>query len=262
MLSAIWKFRKFIWNSAKRELVSRYRGSVLGSIWVLLNPLASVLIYTVIFTQVMRARLPLVDDSMSYGLFLCAGIIPWSFFAEVLTRSSTMFIEQSNLIKKANFPRSAVPAVVAVVASVNLTVIFSIFLLFLILMGRFPGWSILGLAPLLLLQLGFASGLGLIFGTINIFFRDVGQALVIFLQFWFWLTPIVYPISILPDLFQKLMLQLNPMAHLILAYQNVVLYDTWPNWRDFQLFTLATVVSLLFGFLIFKKLSNEMVDDL
>lgn len=262
MLFALWKYRSFIWNCAKRELLWRYRGSVLGSIWVLLNPLATILIYTVIFTQVMRNRLSLVEDSLAYGLFLCAGILPWSYFAEVINRSLSMFIEQSNLIKKANFPRSVVPVVVAVVASVNFLVIFGLFLVFLIIAGRFPGWPILGFVPLFLLQLGFSSGLGLLLGSVNVFFRDVGQALVIVLQFWFWLTPIVYPLSVLPEFFQSLVLKLNPMAHLMMAYQDIVLYSTWPKWEDFVLHFMGTFLVLILGFFVFKKLSDEMADEL
>ena len=234
----------------------------MGSIWVFLNPLATVLIYTVIFTQVMRTRLPLVDDSLSYGLFLCAGILPWSYLAEVINRSLGMFLEQSNLIKKANFPRSTIPAVVVVTASVNFAVIFSLFLVFLIFTGRFPGWPALGLIPLFVLQLGFSSGLGLLMGTVNVFFRDVGQAMIIVLQFWFWLTPIVYPLSVLPELFQDLVLKLNPIASLMMAYQDIILYQQWPAWERFLFHFPAAAGILIAGFLVFRKLADEMVDEL
>jgi lipopolysaccharide transport system permease protein len=173
-----------------------------------------------------------------------------------------MFIEQSSLLKKTNFPRSTLPVIVTGTATLHFATIFGLFFLFLISTGRFPGWISLALIPLLIVQQGFAVGLGLILGTLNVFFRDVGQAVDVVLRFWFWLTPIVYPISILPEGSQAHVLTWNPLAKFVVAYQNIILLGTKPAWVSFIPHGLGAGVMLIFGYLIFVKLSGEMVDEL
>ncbi|WP_346417494.1 ABC transporter permease, partial [Listeria welshimeri] len=142
----------------------------------------------------------------------------WGLFAEITTRAQNVFLEQANLIKKISFPRICLPIIVVANAIVNFTIIFALFLAFLLVTGHFPGWVLLAMLPVLAVQVAFAIGLGMILGVLNVFFRDVGQFFAIFVQFWFWLTPIVYPASILPAPVQGL-LAYNPLAGVIAAYQ-------------------------------------------
>jgi lipopolysaccharide transport system permease protein len=262
MITGVWRFRGFVWSSVKQEFLARYRGSILGSIWAILNPLALIIVYTVVFSQVMKARLPEIDDPFAYGLYLCAGLLTWGFFAEVLNRSQGMFLERANFLKKTNFPRTTLPVIISGSATLNFLTIFGLFLAFLILTGRFPGPAILAMIPLLVVQQGIAVGLGLILGTVNVFFRDVGQAVGVVLQFWFWLTPIVYPISVLPEEIKDLVLTWNPMAPFVVAYQNIILLGEWPNWIDFLPHLIGAVLVLAAGYFVFIKLSGEMVDEL
>ena len=258
---ALWKYRGFVFSMVGREFRVRYLGSLFGSIWSILNPMAMIFIYTVIFSKIMRARLAGVNDTLAYGVFLCAGLITWGFFAELLSRCQNIFIEQANLLKKVRFPRITLPASLFLSTALNFIIIFSIFLMFLLLTGRFPGVTILGFLPLLVLQQALALGLGLFLGTLNVFFRDIGHFIGIVLQFWFWLTPVIYPISILPDRIRTI-IELNPMTQIVLAYQQIVLQNRWPEWNTFFYHALGAVIAMAVGSLMFIKLSGDIVDEL
>ena len=261
MARAVWRYRGFVLGSVQREFQTRYRNSLLGALWTILNPLSMIIVYTVIFSQLMKARLPGVDNSLAYGIYLCAGILAWGFFAEIIGRSQSVFLEHANLIKKLSFPRICLPLIVVLNASVNFAIIFALFLGFLAVTQNFPGWAVLAVIPLLMIQVAFAIGLGIILGVLNVFFRDVGQLVGIVLQFWFWLTPIVYPASILPEGIRPL-IEANPMAALIAAYQGIFVYDQWPDWSSLGPVTVLAVMMCLLGMRLFRKRSGEMVDEL
>jgi lipopolysaccharide transport system permease protein len=261
MARAVWNYRGFVVGSVQREFQTRYRNSLLGAVWTILNPLSMIIVYTVIFSQLMKARLPGVDNSLAYGIYLCAGILAWGFFAEVIGRSQSVFLEHANLIKKLSFPRICLPLIVVLNAGLNFAIIFALFLGFLLVTHNFPGWAVLGVIPVLLVQIAFSIGLGIILGVLNVFFRDVGQFVGIFLQFWFWLTPIVYPASILPEGMAPV-IAANPMVPLIAAYQGIFVYGRWPEWAALWPTALLAVVLCALGMRLFRKRSGEMVDEL
>jgi lipopolysaccharide transport system permease protein len=261
MLRALWNYRSFILGSVKREFQLQYRNSMLGAAWTVLNPLAMIIVYTVIFSQVMRARLPGVNNSFGYSIYLCAGVLTWGLFAEITGRSRNVFLEHANLLKKISFPRICLPVIVVGSASVNFIIIFGLFSFFLVVSGNFPGWSYFALFPVLFIQIVFSIGLGMVLGVLNVFFRDVGQLFDVVLQFWFWLTPIVYSASILPKRVQRL-IGLNPMARLADAYQTVLVSGRSPDW--FSLWPVAVLAVLLsvWGMRLFRVHSGELVDEL
>jgi lipopolysaccharide transport system permease protein len=261
LIKAIWAYRGFIAGNVKREFQARYQNSLLGAGWAILNPLAMIVVYTVIFAQLMRARLPGVDSTFAYSIYLCAGVLTWGFFAEITGRSLTMFLENANLLKKISFPRICLPVAVAASACMNFAVVFGLFTIFLVVSGNFPGIVYVALLPLLAIHLLFALGLGVTLGVLNVFFRDVGQFFGIFLQFWFWLTPIVYPISVLPERLRPLM-WLNPLSHLTAGYQQVLVNGQWPAWGDLVGVTVLALVLCALGLHLFKRRSGEMVDEL
>jgi lipopolysaccharide transport system permease protein len=260
-LRALWQYRGFVISMVAREFNSRYLGSLLGSLWAVLNPLAMIFIYTVIFSRIMRAKLPGIEDSMAYGMYICAGLLPWTYYIELLGRFPNIFLDQASLIKKVNFPRITLPVIALLSSTINFVIIFSVFLAFLALTGRFPGWVILGFIPLLIIQQLFVVGFGILLGSINVYFRDVGQFLNVILQFWFWFTPIVYPMPILPEKV-RLLLYLNPLVPLVQAYQNIILYHQWPEWSHFLPHAVGAGLALVGGFMVFSRLSGEMVDEL
>jgi lipopolysaccharide transport system permease protein len=244
-----------------RDFRARYLGSVLGASWVIANPLAQIIVYTLIFSQVMGARLPNVRDPLGYSLYLCAGILTWGYFVEVLQRSQTVFLEQANMLKKMSFPRVTLPFYVFLSATVNFSISWGLFLAFLLVSGRWPGWPLVALVPLLLIQQALAVGLGLTLGVTNVFFRDVSQAVAVVLQFWFWLTPIVYPLGALPSGVRDL-IAWNPLFPLISAYQGIIVDRRWPEWSAlWPACALALVVAVLAD-TAFRHLSGPMVDEL
>lgn len=260
-LKALYQYRGFILGSVKREFQSRYRRSMLGALWLVLQPLAMILIYTLVFSQVMRAKLPGIDSSYAYSIYLCAGSLTWGLFAEIIGRAQGVFIENANMLKKLNFPRICLPAIISLSALLNFAIIFALFMLFLIVVGHFPGFSLIAMLPLLLLQMAFALGLGITLGVLNVFFRDVGQFMGIFLQFWFWFTPIVYPMAIIPEWAHRYMM-MNPMADMVVAYQTILVQHQWPDWGSLWPALVISVVTLVLGLHLFRKHSADMVDEL
>lgn len=260
-MKSLWAYRGFVLGSVKREFYSRHRNSLLGPLWALIHPMALIVVYTVVFSQVMRARLPAVDSAFGYGIFLCAGILTWGLFADIANRSNNVFLDNAGLLKKINFPRLCLPVVVVLNALVNFSIVFGLFTAFLLLSGNFPGKTYLALLPLLLILLTFAVGLGMVLGVVNVFFRDVGQLFSIALQFWFWLTPVVYPLSVLPPVAQGLM-QLNPMAPLMAGFQTSVVAAQWPDWGSLVYPAVLACVLCGLGQRLFRKLTSDMLDEL
>lgn len=261
MLGSLWAFRGFVFSSIRREFQARYRNSLLGALWTVLNPLAMILVYTLVFSQLMRSRLPGVDNHLAYGFYLCAGFLVWGLFTEITGRSQSMFLDNANLIKKLSFPRICLPTVVIGTALVNFAITFVLFLLILSAAGAFPGISLLALPPLLAIMLAFAAGLGMLLGVLNVFFRDVGQLFGIAVQFWFWLTPIVYPIAILPSYIRPLV-EINPMTPLVGAFQAALVYQRWPEWSSLWSPILVALLLCVLGLMLFRARSGEMVDEL
>jgi lipopolysaccharide transport system permease protein len=261
MFRALWQYRGFILGSVQREFQSKYRNSLLGAAWTVINPLAMIVVYTVIFSQLMRARLPGVESSLAYSVYLCAGVLTWGLFAEIVARGQNTFLEHANLLKKLSFPRLCLPVIVVVNALLNFAIIFGLFTAFLLVTGLFPGLPFLALAPVLAILVAFAIGLGITLGVLNVFFRDVGQFFGIFLSFWFWLTPIVYPVSILPEGLQPFM-NLNPMTALMAAFQSVLVAGRWPDWSTLWPVTTLAVASCAIGVMLFRRRAGEMVDEI
>lgn len=261
MIVSLWAYRAFVLGSVRREFQSRYRNSLLGAAWTVLNPLALILIYTVVFSQVMKTRLPGVDSTFAYSIYLCAGMLTWGLFAEIVGRGQNVFIEHANLLKKLNFPRLCLPVVVVLTALLNFAIIFGLFSLFLLLTGNFPGWVFLGLIPVLLVEIAFAIGLGIVLGVLNVFFRDVGQFFSVALQFWFWLTPIVYSVTHLPASLRPFMI-LNPMASIVAACQDVLVAQRWPQWQSLGWLGLFALGLCGAGLWLYRRNAGALVDEL
>ena len=261
ILRPLWEYRGFILGSVRRELQSKYQNSLLGAAWTVVHPLAMITVYTVIFSQVMRAKLPGVDNTFAYSIYLCAGLITWGLFAELTARTQNIFIEHANLLKKLSFPRLCLPTVVVLNAILNFSIIFGLFVAFLFLTGNFPGLVFLAILPLLALQIAFAIGLGVSMGVLNVFFRDVGHTFSVLLQFWFWLTPIVYPITILPERLRPLM-QLNPMSGLVEGYQSILVHRQMPDWHSLWYVTVLAIMLCALGIRLFRRHAGEIVDEL
>jgi lipopolysaccharide transport system permease protein len=261
MLRECWDFRGFILASVKRDFVSRYLGTQLGFFWAIAQPLAMILIYTLVFAAVMKPALPGHDSRFAYSIYLCAGILLWQLFSDLLSRSVGVFVHNAGLLKKVNLPKLALPVIVALSGLSNFAVVALLFLGFMALIGSFPFNAVLAMLPLLVLVVAFALGLGVLLGTINVFYRDVEQSVTMLLQFWFWLTPIVYPGRALPSFFASV-LAWNPMWPIVNFAQSIFLEDRVPPWSTLIYPLGVACVCLALGLLAFRRLSGEIVDEL
>lgn len=258
---SLWRYRGFVLGSVKREFQSKYQNSLLGGLWTVLQPLAMILVYTLVFSELMRARLPGVDGPYAFSIYLCSGVLTWALFNEIVQRSQTVFLDNGNMIKKLSFPRICLPAIVVLGALLNFSITIAIFLAFLAVTGYFPGVVLVAVIPLLLIQVAFAVGLGIIIGVLNVFFRDVGQFFSIVMQFWFWFTPIVYSTATLPE-GARPWIALNPMTGLMQSYQAIFFQKQWPDWSAVLPLSVLAVTACVLGLLLFRRRSAEMVDEL
>ena len=252
--------RDLLVHFVARDLKSRYAGSFMGIVWNVVHPLVMITIYTLVFSRIMRARLPGMPDVYSYSIYLCAGLLPWNAFAEVVSRSATVFLDQAWLLKKIRIPKKLLSGSIVLSSAINFLIGFSIFFIFLLLTGHVPNRAYLILPLLLVLQFAFAFGLGLMVSVLNVFLRDISQLVGIGLQFWFWLTPIVYLEEVLPDGIRRL-LRLNPMTHFMRGYHGVILDGLVPSWSLLGTTALATLMSLAIGSAIFFRLKDEIADE-
>lgn len=261
IIQSVWGYRGFILGSVQREFQVSYKNSMLGAAWTVIRPLVMIVVYTVVFSQIMRSKLPGVDSEFAYSIYLCAGVLPWSFFTEAVTRGQNVFLENATLLKKVQFPLICLPVIAMANALVNFVIIFVLFLIFLVITQSFPGVVFVALIPVLALQVLLTLGMGLTLGVLYVFFRDVGQLTAVVLQFWFWVTPVVYPLNILPPFFQQLISH-NPLTHLMGAYQTVLVNGQWPDWSSLWSVALLAVFFCLAGTYLFKKHAGEMADEL
>lgn len=262
MLGSLWRYRQFIASCIKRDFVARYKGSILGIIWSILQPLTMIVVYTVIFSEIMRAKLVGLDgDKLAYSIYLCAGVLTWEFFTCTMASCTNVFISNGNLMKKLSFPRLCLPVITVGSAFLNFCISYGLFFAVLLILGRFPWELVLLIVPLLAIQTMLAGALGVGLGVLNVFFRDVGQLLGVVLQFWFWLTPIVYPASIIPESLLGVM-ELNPMYHIIKGYQSIFVYQQIPDFFDIGMVLVLSVIISIWALRLYRNHVGEMVDEL
>jgi lipopolysaccharide transport system permease protein len=258
---AAWRYRDFVLASVRREFSARYLGTQLGFFWAIAQPLALILIYTLVFSEIMRPALPGHSTRFAYSIYLTSGVIVWTLFSDVLGRGVGIFVHNANLLKKVSVPKITLPAIAVLSSLVNFAIVLALFLAFLLLSGHWPGWPLLALPGVVAVALAFAMGLGLLLATLNVFYRDVEQTVGIVLQFWFWLTPIVYPWTALPAPVQRV-LQWNPMWSITRAVQDIFLERQWPSLAQLWWPALMAFAFVLLAYRVFVRLSDELVDEL
>jgi lipopolysaccharide transport system permease protein len=260
MVKAGWQYRGFIASSVVNDFKTRLSHTRFGVAWIVLQPLAQVLIIATILSNVLGARLSGSQSKYGYVVYLMAGTACWSLFTDIVQRCVTVFMDNGSLLKKMQFPRIALPAVVVGIASVNNLAYLAIVLSVLPILAVYPGIHYLWLPLLMVMTIGLAAGIGLFLGTLNVFARDIGQVVSVLIQFWFWMTPIVYPVSIVPPALRSA-LALNPVLPLVVGYQNVLLYETAPP-AQLTWLALVVLVVLAAAMFVFRRASSEMVDVL
>jgi len=257
--------RDYIWQGAWAELRHRYAGTGLGVVWNVVHPLALIAVYSIVFTTLMKGRVPgqAGNDRFAYVLYLCSGLLPWLAFAECLTRGCNAFAENATYLRKLPIPEQVFVAKSAAAATLGLAISFALLLAVAPLMGLMPGftWLLLPVPLLALMTMGY--GVALLCATLNVFFRDVGQLLTIGLQVVLWTAPIVYVADarVLPPWFVRL-LPWHPLYPPLAAVRELFLNHAVPApwvWAGMVLWPLAF---LALARLAFSKLRPEIRDVL
>lgn len=204
-----------------RDLKARYRGSALGFLWTLLNPLLLLTIYSLVFSVYMRV------DAPHYPIFVFAGLLPWSWFSSALLAGTTSIVEGGNLIKRVAFPPQVLPAVVVTSTLVNFLLALPLLFVFVLASGLRVGPALLALPLLVAIQYALTLALALMLAMVTVRFRDLQHLVANFLTLWFFLTPVLYPVSYVPEQY-RILLALNPMATVVVGYQDVLYRSRWP----------------------------------
>jgi lipopolysaccharide transport system permease protein len=256
-----WQFRDFISASVRREFVSRYQGTQFGFFWSIAHPLALIVIYTLVFSEVMRPNMPGHASRFAYSIYVTAGLITWTLFSDLLTRSVSVFVHNGSLMKRVNIPSIAFPVIATTSVLVHFAIVLVLFVGFLIVSGNLPGVVLLGIVPVLAVTVLLAIGLGVLLGTVNVFYRDVEQSTSIVLQFWFWLTPVVYPAEAVPAVLRSV-LAWNPLWPIVRAMQGIFLDHRFPDWTTLILPLVVALAFIALARAAFNRLAHELVDEL
>ncbi|WP_006787563.1 ABC transporter permease [Thiorhodospira sibirica] len=244
----------------RQDFVDRYSGSAFGALWAFIHPLVMIFIFTVIFANVMGARLPGVSSVYSYSIYLVAGLLPWLAFANTLTRSASVFLDKRHIISKVHIGLPYLPIYIVLSETLTFLISLAIFMVFLLLSGTVPGKTLLLVPFIFLSQQILAFALGLLLGILNVFLRDIKEMVTVLLTFWFWLTPIVWVPSIAPQWVQYLQDYFNPAYQFIHAYQAIFAYGQLPDFAGLTRLVILAHVVLLGAWLLFKALEKDIRD--
>lgn len=271
-LRELWSYRDLIRNLVVRDLKVRYKNSVLGVLWSLLNPLLMMLVFSVVFTFMWPNQ-----GTAHFPVFLLAGLLPWNFFQGSVMAATASIVGHGHLIKKVYFPREVLPISVVLSNLVNFLLAMLVLFSFLIVSGIGFTPYILWLPVIILIQVAFTLGLAFLFSTLNVFYRDTLMILDVGLLAWFFLTPVFYSMEIIPSskivlgyeiAVHRLVRWLNPMASLIDAYRTILYGSTngappGPPALDFLLRTSVTAAIVLWiGWLVFRRFSSVFGEEI
>ena len=244
---------------ARRDFTERYSGSLLGATWNLVMPAVMIFIYTIVFSRVMGARMPGISSTYSFGIYLVAGMLPWSAFANTLNRSAGVFTDKKNIISKMPVSLTTLPLYIVISECITLCIGFTLYIALLYGLGiGLPRYALL-LPFIVAAQQIFAYSLGLLLATLNVFLRDMREVTQVVTQLWFWFTPIVYMPSILPPRFAEYLV-LNPAYFFTHAYQDIFFHGVAPNVSLLLSLTFLGHGMLFFSLWAFRKLEKDVRD--
>lgn len=254
-LGAVWDYRDLLWFLMRRDIQLRYRQTLLGVAWAVMQPVATMAIFTIFFGRF--GKMP--SDGLPYALFALCGLVPWQLFVYALTESSNSLVANQNLVTKIYFPRLVIPLAAVLAGLVDFCVTLTLLLSTMAYYGHAPTLAILLLPALLLLAIVTALGVGLWLSALNVQFRDVRYVLPFLTQFWFFASPIAYPSSLVPDRWRPL-LGLNPMAGVIEGFRWAMLGTTQPSFVLLGISGCVSLVLLYSGIVYFQRMERTFAD--
>jgi lipopolysaccharide transport system permease protein len=249
----------------RRDLDARYKGSVLGNLWPLVNQLSQLLIYTYVFSIVLKVKLSLhgiPDNNFTFGLWLFAGLLPWISFTSGLTQATISVISQPNLVKKVVFPLALLPLVPVLSAFIE-SAFGLMALIFFVALSTHTLHPTLVLLPLVwATQFLLTAGIAYLTAGLTVFLRDIPQTLTVFLNLWFYITPIIYPASAIPEKFRDWVFWLNPIATISEVYRDIVLVGEISHWREWGVTLVISTFVFLTGIKVYQRLRPAFADVL
>jgi lipopolysaccharide transport system permease protein len=247
-------YRALIQTLVMRDLKARYRGSALGLLWTLMNPLLHMAIYSLVFSIYLRTNIE------RYPAFLLCGLLPWICLSSSLLTGANAVVEGGSLLKKVFFPPQVLPMVTVMANFVNFLLGIPVLFVILLFFGVRLGWTLLALPPIMAIQFAFTLGLTLIISAASVRYRDIPHILGHLLTFWFFLSPIVYPVAHVPEQFRAL-LSFNPLTPFIVAYQDTLLYNKAPSWEALGAMFLMGASALFVGVLVFDRFRWSFAEE-
>jgi ABC-type polysaccharide/polyol phosphate export permease len=253
-------------NLVMRDLKVRYKNSLLGVAWSWLNPLLMMVVYTILFTVLLRN-----SDIPSYPVFLLSGLLGWNFFSDTVLQATGSIVNSAHLLKKVYFPPEVLPISLLLANLVNFVIALPLFFGLALVLGVTPTWAALLLPFTILIQITFTLGISLLLATLNVFFRDTQVILGVVMLAWFFLTPVFYTIKFVPEQITVLgvtlnaqlwLRRINPMASVIASYRDL-LYWGVPSGLDFLLRTAVTSLAvLIIGYAVFTRYSHRFSEEI
>ena len=255
-IKEIYAYREMIASLVKRDLKGRYKGSVLGFLWTFINPLLQLLVYTLVFSEIMRSG---IED---YYMFLFVTLIPWIFFSTSFSGGANCVLDQQNMIQKIYFPREVLPIAFVTSQFINMLLSFLVVFAVMIVMGySFSALALLCLPIIMIVEYILSLGLAMLMSAICVYFRDLGYLASIVAMAWQFLTPVLYDVSMVPEKFMMLF-RLNPMTSVIIAYRDILYYAKVPEMSTLLTAALVGIGALAIGWFTFDKLQKRFVEEL
>ena len=258
----LWELpRRFdlIASLTRREIAARYKGSVLGIIWAVVTPVVTIAVFTLIFAGIFGARFGASGSGWEFALYIFCGVLPWTAFQEAVQLSSQKIVSQANLVKRVVFPLEILPVAQTFASLANQLFGTIALLIMALIIQRTMHPTILWLPVLVVPQLLLTFGAAWLVASLGVFLRDIVQGVALLLMVWMYLTPIIYPESIVPERFRPL-INLNPFTPLIRSYRNIMLEGASPDWRGLAYFTGFALIIFIFGYWWFARTRKNFAD--
>lgn len=254
-LREVWLHRELLFFMIWRDVKVRYKQTVVGAAWAVLQPLLTMVVFSIIFGRLVGVP----SDGIPYPVFAFAALLPWTFFAAALTRSGNSLVTSANLISKVYFPRIIVPTASVLSALVDFAIAFLVLLAMMVYFGLLPGVSLLALPVFLVIAILTATAFGIWLAALNVKYRDIGYIIPFLTQFWLFVTPVAYPSSIVPDRWQ-LVYGLNPMVGVVDGFRLSLLNQSNVSVPAIVVSTLVVVAILFTGLVYFQRVEDELAD--
>jgi len=259
-IKAVYKWRELLWQMTGREIKARYKQSILGYFWVILNPLAQMLVMSFAFSIIMRVP-TYSAGHIPYSIFLFVALLPWTLFSGSLSSASSSLVNSAGLITKIYFPRTIL--VISTIFAKIIDFLFAnIILIIYMIVYHIPiNWNILWIIPIFFIQQIFTIGLSLFFSAANLLYRDIQYLLAMILLLWMYITPVIYSADMVPAKY-RFVFQINPLAVIINAYRQVILSGGSPKYTSLIVAFIVSLITLLIGLRYFKSREKIFADNI